>query len=205
MKLTHPLFSKPICFVENRIPVLTVENPVMFRSMLLDLLAQEEGSEGKFVLSLHDEMLECREHLHVINDYAHLDNMGKRIQTRFLSSIMKTAHDDMANETLHLSMEVQQYLGKLAAQTEYPIRYEETENLAAILKAMDVQIDFSGLTACEALYEHLAAYNRLMKHQCFVLVHAKSCFSEEELGKLYEMALYEKWKLMLLEAHGRDL
>lgn len=44
----------------------------------------------------------------------------------------------------------------------------------------------------------------MMKHQCFVLVHAKSCFSEEELGKLYEMALYEKWKLMLLEAHGRE-
>ena len=38
-------------------------------------------------------------------------------------------------------------------------------------------------------------------HPCFVLVHAKAFFSSDELRRLYDMAAYKKWNLLLLESH----
>ena len=84
---------------------------------------------------------------------------------------------------------------------DYPVAYEQSENLAALLKAMDFRVELDGLPVIEALYEHIALYHRLMKNQCFILVHAKAYFSEDELLKLYEMAQYQKWNLLLVESH----
>ena len=99
-------------------------------------------------------------------------------------------------------MTIQEYLGKLATLAEYPVAYEQSENLVALLKAMEFRIDLEGLPACEALYEHLALIHRMAKNQCFVLINAKIFFSQEELRQLYKMTQYQKMNVMLLENHA---
>ena len=49
--LAHPLLQSPIEFKENRVPVLIVENGQLFRRLIGDLLAQENGEPGEFALS----------------------------------------------------------------------------------------------------------------------------------------------------------
>lgn len=90
-------------------------------------------------------------------------------------------------------------MGKLAALADYPVAFEQSENLPALLKAMDFRADLSGLSACEALLEQMTLLHGLAKDQCFVLVNAKAFFSAAELEKLYKMALYRKLCLLLLE------
>ena len=51
MMLAHPLLQSPIEFKENRVPVLIVENGQLFRRLIGDLLAQENGEPGEFALS----------------------------------------------------------------------------------------------------------------------------------------------------------
>ena len=52
MKLVHLLLSRPIQFRENSIPVLVMENPVVFRRLVADLIHQSEGKGGEFILSI---------------------------------------------------------------------------------------------------------------------------------------------------------
>ena len=200
MKLMHPMFSRPICFKENNIQVLTIEHPRLFREMVLEQIGQMERGDGAFLLSKNDLLLDCAECLHVVTDYAHIGIPDKKLQNKLIASLLKSAGEEMEEDTQFLCQSIQRYLGKLAAMADYPVAYERSENLAALLKAMDFHVDFEGLPVHEALYEHLALYHRLQKNLCLVLVHAKAFFSEEELRQLYDLARYQKWNLFLLES-----
>lgn len=205
MRLMHPLFSAPIHFKENRIQVLTIEHIPTFREFVLELTAQAESREGRFVLSANDHLLDCADCLHVISDYAHIAEPDKRLQNKLLSALIKEAGETMPEDTLRISREVQQFLGKLAALADYPVAYEQSENLSALLKAMDFRVDLQDIPVHEALYERIALQHRMVKNQCFVLVHAKAYFSEAELNQIYDMAQYQKWNLLLLESHAYPL
>ena len=181
MKLMHPLFSRPICFRENHIPVLILENPVAFRRIASELIGQSEGRVGGFILSRDDCCLDCSEHLRVFYDYAHLDIVEKRIQTKELSALLRTVQESLAEETFRLSQAMQEYLARLAMLAEKPVAYEQSENLSALLKAMDFRVDLSGLSPCEALFEQLALAQRCMKNPCMALIHARTYFSSAEM------------------------
>lgn len=201
MKLMHPLFSSPISFTENRIQVLTIEHAPTFREITFELIAQMEDEAGRFVLSKEDHPLDCGVCLQVISDYAHLDAVERKIQNKLIAALLTEAQEDLAEDTLFFTREVQRYLGKLASLADYPVAYEQSDNLNALLKAMDFRVDLKGLAAHEALYEYISLCHRVIKDPCFVLVNAKAFFSGEELRQLYDMARYRKWNLLLLEPH----
>lgn len=123
------------------------------------------------------------------------------MQTKLFSALLLQAQETMAEENFRLSVQLQEYLAKLAALADYPVAYEQSENLLALLKTMDFRVDLEGLPPHETLYEYLSLLDRLLKEQCFVLVQAKAYFSEQELLQLYSMAQYRKWNLLLLESH----
>lgn len=200
MKLMHPLFSEPIRFREDCVHVLTLENPEAFRALTFDLIRQSEGANGPFVLSIDDRCVDCADHLQIITDYAHLDEIDKRLQTKYLSSIVHTAMERMSAQTRHVTDALQEYLGALSLLCDHPIAFERSENLLSLLKAMDFRVDLSGLSVHEALYERLSLFASLTKQPCFVLIHVKSLLSSRELEQLYQMVLYQKWNLLLVEA-----
>lgn len=202
MKLMHTLFATPIVFKENSIPVLVFENPVVFRNMTAELIRQSEGESGRFVLSSEDKPLDCAGHLNVFFDYAHLASVEKRVQTKALTLFLQEIRETMAKDIYELSRSVREFMGKLATVSEYPVAYEQGENLSALLKAMDFRIDLDGLPPCEALYEQLVLLQKLSGKQCFVLINAHSYFSAEELALLFKMAQYQKTPLLLLESHA---
>lgn len=204
MKLAHPLFSNPIVFRENSVPVLVLENPHAFRSLAAELVRQSECGEGQFVLSERDALLDCASHMNVILDFIHIETIDKRVQTKAINALIRSAQETLAQETCQFSLVLQEYLGKLANLAESPVDYDHSENLPALLKAMDFRIDIGGLPPCEVLYEQLALLHRLSKDQCFALVNAKSFFSCEELAQLYQMTQYQKMHLFMLESHASD-
>lgn len=201
MKLSHPLFSAPVYFHENRIPVLVFESPVVFRNMVLCLTHASEEGEGEFVLSINNALLKAEDHIHVFMDFTHLSEIDKRLQTKAIHALVKSAQDQLSLEIHNLSFEIRSFLSKLSAIADFPSAYEESENLSELLKAMDFHVDFSSLPPIEALYEQICLIHRLSKNQLFVLINAKSFFSSEELASLYKMTTYNKINLLLMESH----
>ncbi len=88
--------------MENHIQVLTIEHPVVFRKMMGDLILQSEGKDGKFVLSDAENCLDPAEALHPIDDYFHLEKVGKKIQTCVLNAVLRTAQEELTKETMDL-------------------------------------------------------------------------------------------------------
>lgn len=200
MRLMHPLFSEPIVFSENRIPVLVIENPVVFRNMTAELVGQGEGEDGQYVLSVNYSPIDASGHINVILDFVHLKEVEKRLQTKAINALLKTARESLAQEIHSLTMEIRKFLSVLAACAEFPAAYEESENIQEILKAMNFHVDLEGLPAHEAVYEQMSLMESVSKNQLYVLVNAKSFFSEQELRQLYQMTTYRKMRLFMLEA-----
>ena len=205
MKLAHPLFSSPVCFQENRIPVLVFESPIIFRNMVLEITRAGEEGDGDFALSRHDSLLKAEDHIHVFMDFTHLSEVDKRLQTKAVQALAKSAQEQLAMDIHQLSLEIRTFLSKLATLSDFPAAYEESENLTELLKAMDFRVDLASLPPIEALYEQICLVHRLSKNQLFVLVNAKTFFSSDELTSLYKMTTYNKIHLLLMESHVHEI
>jgi len=82
---------------------------------------------SKWILSIKDRPVDCADHLNVFYDYFHPDSIEKRIQTKALNALLRNVQETMAQETMQLSIVIQEYLGKLATLAEYPVAYEQSE------------------------------------------------------------------------------
>lgn len=204
MRLSHPMLSAPIHWCENRIPVLVVEHPKVYRQFVLSLSQQAEGEDGAFVLSLHYEPLDCGEHLKVVRDYAALSFDDRKLQNRFQTLLQTVIREELSEKTDHVQRVIADYLEIVAAAVECPVTFSAGEYVLPLLKALKCQPALDGEGLLERLIQYLEIYHMLMKHQCFVLVGAHAYFSREELAELYRMAGYQKWRLLLLEPYMTD-
>ena len=68
MILSNYDFSAPLTFDEDGVCTLVIENPVMYRSVVSEMLEQANGASGAFVLSENGEMLDFSKNVCIITD-----------------------------------------------------------------------------------------------------------------------------------------
>lgn len=199
MRLTHPLLSQPLHWKPERTPVLVVESPELFRTLVFSLAAQAQGQAGEFVLSLNYDTLDCGDHLHLVTDYYALPLDHRKMQNRFQSLLQWTVREQLTSATDDLQQHISRYLQQITAAIQYPLSFAEGEYVLPLLKALKCQPILDAEDSLERLMQYLELYSGLLPHQCFVLVNAHCYFSPQELGQLYKMAAYQKWNLLMLE------
>lgn len=80
MKLVHSELGIKIVIVENRANVLVVENPMIFRKIIEDVLNQINGFDGELVLSTDDKLLALSKNIELVIDPFNIDLNSKKIQ-----------------------------------------------------------------------------------------------------------------------------
>lgn len=201
MKLMHPLLSRPLELGRNRVPVLAVEAPQLFRQWALDLSGQSQGEEGSWVLSCQDEVLDCGQHLLVVSDLLHLSLEDRKLHHRFQTLVQSLMWEELEVESTHLQQSIQGYLARLASQIPVPVEYGEGDAVWPLLKGLKFQPVLDGVSPLERLTQYLELYHQLIPRPCVLLVGMHLYFSRQELEQFYQMALYEKWNVLVLEPH----
>ena len=175
------MLSTPLCLREGTVPVLVLEDPRLFRSLVFELSSQAQGEPGNFLLSLDYEPLDCAEHLRVLRDYLQLPLEDRRLQNRFWSRVQWTMRELLAPQTDALQQQISGYLQQVAVALDRPVRFSEGEYLPPLLKALRCAPVLDGETPLERLIQYLELCSDLLKDQCFVLVNAHLYFSDAEL------------------------
>lgn len=196
------MLTKPLHWVEGKIPVLILEHPKVFRNLVFTLSSQADGDEGDFVLSLDYEPLDCADHLHVIGDYAALTLEDRKLQNRFQSLLQSLLQEELAIATNQIQLALGEYMEAVASGIQYPVAFSTGEYVLPLLKAIKFQPVLEGEEPLERLMQYIGIYSSLMKDQCFILVGAHSYYTTEELRELFRMAFYQKWRLLLVEQHS---
>lgn len=83
-------------------------NPLAFRKLTVELVRQSECGEGQFVLSQRDMPLDCASHLNVLLDFIHVETVDKRIQTKAINSLLRSAQEMLTQEICRFTLILQE-------------------------------------------------------------------------------------------------
>lgn len=201
MKLMHPLLTCPIELGQGWVPVLAVESPQLFRQWVFEWSGQSQGEAGTWVLSHQDEVLDCGQHLLMIDQYVHLSLEDQKLLNRFQALVQSVLWEELEEESMALQQHIQSYLSRLTTQIPVPVGYGEGDAVWPLLKTMKFQPVLDGVSPLERLTQYLELYHRLMPQPCVLLVGLHLYFSPQELEQFYQMALYEQWNLLVVEPY----
>lgn len=201
MKLMHPLLTCPIELGQWWVPVLAVESPQLFRQWVFEWSGQSQGEAGTWVLSHQDEVLDCGQHLLMIDQYVHLSLEDRKLLNRFQALVQSVLWEELEEESMALQQHIQSYLSRLTTQIPVPVGYGEGDAVWPLLKTMKFQPVLDGVSPLERLTQYLELYHRLMPQPCVLLVGLHLYFSPQELEQFYQMALYEQWNLLVVEPY----
>lgn len=205
MMLTYPLLTDPIVFQENKIPVLTVENPSAYRSMVLDLIQQCSGRQGQFILSKNFEPLDLSRETELITDVFHLDCENKKIITQLQTAATNIAEQDFAQEVYSILHKIQELLAQLTYHTDAEVQFENNLTICDLLKLSSFKPDYESLSFSEKLLQYIDLSAKFLKKRLFIILNLKSCMTPHELHLFYQAILYKKHQILLLEPYYRQM
>lgn len=204
MKLVHPDYEFVFDFKEGVHHHLIIEQPEIFRNYITELLLQEEGEDGAFVLSEGNEELEISKNLDIMTDVLRFDPIDKKVTTK-ITSMLKSfmTGETMFERTSMLATEIESYAIHLTEEFPYSITYDNFD-VANLVKL----INFRPAVSFDSLAEKAAERMKLLHEICnisvFVLVNAFSYFTNDEIYNLIEEANLEKHNLLFIDSTDRQ-
>lgn len=205
MKLVHPDLQFQIPFTDSAIPVCVVESPMRWREIQRELLAQQKGEMGNWVLSEQDQEIKISKFVEIILNPIQLEENEKRIQTAFLQSFCKIA----TNETYwkrgqELNAKIQIFFSEL--EMEYPFEYhiDSEIDFSALAKAMRLRIENDYESDLERLVQYCILLEDMIHTRLFVFFHLHAYYTEKELKLFYEEVRRREWNILLLEPMIRE-
>lgn len=200
MKLVHPDLQFQIQFSDTIIPVCVVESPIRWREIQRELLAQQQGEDGGWVLSDQDQEIKINKSVEMIFNPIQLEENQKRIMTTFLQSLSKTATNDTYwKRGQELNTMIQSFFSEL--EMEYPFEYHINSEIefSALAKAMGIRIECDYENDLERLLQYCILTQDMLHTKLFIFFHLHAYYTEKELSLFYQEVRQRKWNILLLE------
>lgn len=200
MKLVHPDLKFQIELSESTIPICIVESPVRWRAMQRELLAQQMGEEGGWILSEEDREISLKKSVEMIFNPIQLEENQKRIMTGFLQSISKMATSESYwKKGQELNTEIQRFFGELEMEYSFEYHINPEIDFSALAKAMGIRIVNEYESDLERLLQYCILVKDILHHRLFIFWNLHDYFTEQELKLFYQEIMVRKWNVLLME------
>lgn len=200
MKLIHMGYNLEISLEENRVTVISVENPNAYANILGDFWRQIHGEEGKIILSENGKIKNISKEMDCIFNPFSLDCNDKKIINKLYQELKEQANTMLVNESTVLNAAIVGYLDKLIMQVPYALEYNLEFDILNLLKIFGVKVEVSGSDLLERIVEYMQVLNRICGTRLYVFVGLKQYLTNRDLLQLYEFVFYEKIYLIIVEA-----
>ena len=201
IRLAHPALHFIIPFEENQIPLLTVEEPALFRKLVWEMTAQTQGQEGSFVLSDDWVPMPIEKSLMLVTDAFDLNLNERRLMTTLHKDAGLLAHSEkLYLHTAKMKACITDWLTSLELEMDYPITYDGEIEVSAVLKAANLQFDTGSGDLPELLERYIQIVTDFSRMKLIMFTNLHSLLSSDELDQLYRSARYRKARLLLLES-----
>ena len=204
MRLCHPDWQYQIRCGDGNATILSIENPILMRKYIGDLLLQIEGEDGDFVLSEDNEEVPIYIKVAAITSPLSFSIEDKRIQSK-LNSMLKSfaVSSDMYAETSEVLSSVVQYGNSIAEKFPLPIAFEEPDS-DYLLKILGFVPEYDYESQLEKLVEYMNLMHSFCGFECFVLIGMCWFFTFDEIKLLIDNCRSLKHSLILVEGRLPD-
>ncbi|RDU22252.1 type II-A CRISPR-associated protein Csn2 [Anaerosacchariphilus polymeriproducens] len=202
MKLVSSDFSFQLELEESKVNLLIIENPIIFSKIILELLKQSEGNEGRFVLSQEGKVLKIEDNIFCIINPLELDFNQKNIITKLYSRLKEEIiNTELLLENNSIYADIFQYIQKVIDTISYPLTYKADMEPNALFKLLNVKFEEVQESLVERIIDYIKIMQQILGKKIVVLVNIKAYLSINELEQLYREAAYQKLNLIILESH----
>lgn len=206
MKLTHPDYTFNIEFRENIVNKIVIESPNVLSDIILDLMRQYNGGEGRWILSQNGEIIKVSEQCELVLDIFNVDlNQKKMINNLYKLLENEIQHSDKLNEWRIISANILGLLERTICDCDYNVCYKDEIEIKDILKIVDVRFERDSDNLCQHLIEYIELSNSVKGTKIFILVNISSFLTNDEINHLYTSCLYNKTYLLLLENTNKSI
>lgn len=204
MKLVHPDCSMQIIKDNDTVCEWVIESPEFFSKYIQELIRQNEGKEGKFVLSDEKGEVELSHYSEIIFNIISLDINEKKILNKMYAELEELAYqEEFFLQTQNMTQKLQAYILELEQATNYILEFKEQPDLTAIFKAAGLKYEIVEEDILERLVRYIKTSINVMKTKLFVFINLRSFLSEAQMEQLIRELSYQEVKVLLIENQAK--
>lgn len=202
--LAHTDLFRVLEFAENTVSVLVIENQILLRSVVSELLSQVSSGDGEFVLSDDHEIVELHKAAEIITDPFRLDMADRRFQSKINQEAVRVCNAELETETVNLLASANRLGAALVASLDFSADYTAPADISGFLKLLDLHIETNDMVLPERLLEYVKLCRRFLGKKLFIFLNLKNFLSDNELRLFYDAIIYEKFDVLLIEGVQRQ-
>lgn len=205
MKLASPLVKHVIEFRDNVVSSLVIENPRLLRDYVQGLYDAVTEGEREFVLSEDGKDLRIGDELELIDRLVPFDLNSKTLTAALLKRLEKIAlQPENRLESARLVAEFVNYVNRLSMEVSHEIECEK-ETIGVLLKALGPRFADDDTSLSNRVLDYMRLMRDFAGRHIFVFVNARSYLSDNELSEIFDIALSEKLRVLLIDSSAKGL
>lgn len=198
MMISFPFLKEPILFTPERIPVLCLEQPRLFRETVTAFL-QENPAEQQIIFSENYTPFPYKNYVHFITQYCDFQTPSACIK-KIYSDIAFFCATEFMEETARLEREILLFLDKINTNYDFDFSYAKDFSLPDFLKSQNFKPAFNTDNALDNLLRYILFMQKYSLIRCFIFLNLHAYFTESELVPFFADLRYRKIQIFLLES-----
>ena len=207
MKLAHTMLEAPIKWDENNICTLVIENPVLYRNVIIEMLNQASSNTSAFVLSDNiGDVIDLGKNAEIISDIFNINPAeNKKLITEIIKEISGIALHDMMDKVVSLYENVHAVLSEAVYRSGLDITYDEFGDVAALFKLYNLRPDIEDASFLEKILLYIELCDKYLNKKLFVFLNLRDYITDEEAAKFFKDLIYRNINALIIERHAHKL
>lgn len=205
MKLVHQDWEKPVIMDNEKVPLISVENPQCLYNTLKELEEESRTGIGNFVLSEGSKILDMKKQFFFVGSPWDMDLNDRKLTTKLIACIKGKAQDEIYyRKSEELCSTIQNCLEELTMDMPLPVAYDLDVDLEALFKALHVHLEEQGESLAEKMLTFMKSWDILCGETAFAFYGFRNLMALEERPLFYENAKEENLNFVLIEGPCHD-
>lgn len=197
MIISHPVFDTPIDLAHNNLVIL--EHPLLYRTLVAELIAQSEGESGRFLLTENYEEKSIGKYVSIIHNPFRLCENDHKMRTALYKLLEKEVQTLDFEYYKEVESKILQFLQHVNMQSAYPLTMADSISMTEIFKLGQLQLELTKDSVPERLYEYICALHRLAGAQCVVMYNVRNIFTNTEAEVFLKEISEQELSVLFLE------
>ena len=198
-KLVHPDWEFQLSVSDGESSLLVIENPILMRNTVMELMRQCNDEYGDFTLSDEKKQLGIHDRMLVITDPLNVDPSNKRVSNAISQQVKDIiVSSDFYKEANDLISHMERFAENIEDTCRLSVCHQDYE-ISNLYKVLNIQLQVEYENELERIMEFMNVSHDVCGIDCFVFVSLFSLFNQEELNMLVCEATANKHNLIFIE------
>lgn len=186
---------------ENKIAVVVIENPTIWRDIQKSFIKQISGEEMNWILSQEEAEIAWNKYVELILNPLFVDENCKHVSSKFLQSIQNISVSEKRwLRYQELNRIIHNFFYDIEMELDFDFEIDENIDTAKLARAVGIHIVQEYDTDLERLIKYCILVRDLLKIQVFIFFDLKRFFPKKEIQIFYDEAKGRKWNIILFES-----